>query len=67
MELMKEWGVGLVMGLAFVLTIGPVRHFRNSRRLVSDWGLIPSDHLFCGAVRGRGGVSKKELTALTPL
>jgi transposase len=31
-------GVGLVVSLAFVLTVGPVERFANRRKLVSYWG-----------------------------
>lgn len=42
-ELMKQLGVGPVVGLAFALTIGPVRRFANSRKVVSYLGLNPSE------------------------
>src|SRR6266702_7011137 len=38
-ELMKHKGVGPVTALAFVLTVGPVERFANSRKLVSYLGL----------------------------
>ncbi len=37
-------GVGAVVGLAFVLTLGPVERFANSRKLVSYLGLNPREH-----------------------
>jgi len=42
-ELMKPQGVGPVTALAFVLTLGPVERFANSRKLVSYLGLNPSE------------------------
>jgi transposase len=42
-RLMSQKGVGPVVGLAFVLTVGPVGRFRNSRKLVSYLGLNPSE------------------------
>ena len=43
-ELMKQKGVGPVTALAFVLTVGPVERFADSRKLVSYLGLNPSEH-----------------------
>lgn len=42
--LMKQKGVGPVTALAFVLTLGPVERFANSRQVVSYLGLNPSEH-----------------------
>src|SRR5204863_4935952 len=42
-ELMKHKGVGPVTALAFVLTVGPVERFANSRKLVSYLGLNPGE------------------------
>jgi transposase len=42
-QLMKHKGVGPVTALAFVLTVGPVERFPNSRKLVSYLGLNPSE------------------------
>jgi transposase len=42
-QLMKQKGVGPVTALAFVLTVGPVERFPNSRKLVSYLGLNPSE------------------------
>jgi transposase len=42
-RLMTQKGVGPVVGLAFVLTVGPVERFGNSRKLVSYLGLNPSE------------------------
>src|SRR5207245_5381728 len=41
--LMQQVGVGPVTALAFVLTIGPVSRFANSKKLVSYLGLNPSE------------------------
>jgi transposase len=43
-ELMKHKGIGPVIALAYILTIGPVERFPNSRALVSYLGLNPSEH-----------------------
>src|SRR2546430_13101931 len=41
--LMQQVGVGPVTALAFVLTVGPVSRFPNSKKLVSYLGLNPSE------------------------
>ena len=51
-------GVGAVVGLAFVLTLGPVERFPNSRKLVSYLGLNPSEHSSGGRQR-LGAISKE--------
>lgn len=51
-------GVGAVVGLAFVLTLGPVERFPNSRKLVSYLGLNPSEHSSGGRQR-LGAISKQ--------
>lgn len=51
-------GVGAVVGLAFVLTLGPVSRFANSRKLVSYLGLNPSEHSSGGRQR-LGAISKQ--------
>lgn len=51
-------GVGAVVGLAFVLTLGPVKRFSNSRKLVSYLGLNPSEHSSGGRQR-LGSISKQ--------
>ena len=43
-ELMKQKGIGPVIALAYILTIGPVDRFPNSRALVSYLGLNPGEH-----------------------
>lgn len=51
-------GVGAVVGLAFVLTLGPVSRFRRSRQLVSYLGLNPREHSSGGHQR-LGSISKQ--------
>jgi len=51
-------GVGAVVGLAFLLTLGPVERFRNSRKLVSYLGLNPREHSSGGRQR-LGSISKQ--------
>ena len=51
-------GVGPVTGLAFVLTVGPVSRFPNSRKLVSYLGLNSSEHSSGGRQR-LGAISKQ--------
>jgi transposase len=57
-ELMTQKGVGPVVGLAFVLTVGPVERFPNSRKLVSYLGLNPSEDSSGGRQR-LGHISKQ--------
>jgi len=57
-ELMKVKGVGAVTSLAYVLTLGPVERFANSRKLVSYLGLNPSEHSSGGCQR-LGHISKQ--------
>ena len=57
-ELMKLKGVGPVTSLAYVLTLGPVSRFANSRGLVSYLGLNPSEHSSGGHQR-LGHISKQ--------
>ena len=57
--LMEQPGVGPVTALAFVLTVGPVARFANSRKLVSYLGLNPceestGDWQRLGAIRKQG-------------
>ena len=56
--LMEQPGVGPVTALAFVLTVGPVERFRNSRKLVSYLGLNPSEESSGGRQR-LGAISKQ--------
>ena len=57
-ELMKLKGVGPVTSLAYVLTVGPVERFANSRALVSYLGLNPGEHSSGGRQR-LGHISKQ--------
>ena len=57
-ELMKQVGVGPVTALAFVLTIGPVNRFANSKKVVSYLGLNPSEESSGGRQR-LGAISKQ--------
>src|SRR5262249_47813340 len=56
--LMEQKGVGPVTALAFVLTIGAVERFPNSRKLVSYLGLNPREHSSGGHQR-LGHISKQ--------
>jgi transposase len=51
-------GVGGVVSLAFVLTVGPAERFPNSRSLVSYCGLNPREHSSGGRQR-LGAISKQ--------
>ncbi len=57
-RLMQQPGVGPVTALAFVLTVGPVSRFRNSKKLVSYLGLNPSEESSGGRQRF-GAISKQ--------
>ena len=57
-RLMEQKGVGPVTALAFVLTLGPVERFPNSRKLVSYLGLNPREHSSGGRQR-LGHISKQ--------
>ena len=56
--LMEQAGVGSVRALAFVLTIGPVSRFANSKKVVSYLGLNPSEDSSAGRQR-LGAISKQ--------
>jgi len=56
--LMEQAGVGPVTALAFVLTIGPVSRFANSKKVVSYLGLNPSEDSSAGRQR-LGAISKQ--------
>jgi len=56
-------GVGGVVALAFVLTVGPVERFPNSRKLVSYLGLNPREHSSGGRQR-LGAISKQGNTLM---
>lgn len=55
---MTHPGVGAVVALAFVLTLGPVERFPNSRKRVSYLGLNPRQHSRGGRQR-LGAISKQ--------
>lgn len=57
-RLMTHPGIGPVISLAFVLTIGPIERFAHSRELVSYLGLNPSEDS-SGERRRLGGISKQ--------
>ena len=57
-RLMTHPGIGPVISLGFVLTIGPITRFQRSRELVSYLGLNPSEDS-SGERRWRGGISKQ--------
>ena len=56
-------GVGMVVSLAFVLTVGPVERFPNSRKLVSYYGLNPRENSSGGRQR-LGSISKQGNTMM---
>jgi transposase len=56
--LMTHPGVGPVISLAFVLTVGRIERFAHSRELVSYLGLNPSEDS-SGERRRLGGISKQ--------
>ena len=56
--LMQQAGVGPVTALAFVLTMGPVSRFVNSKKVVSYLGLNPSEESSAGRQR-LGAISKQ--------
>jgi len=61
--LMQQPGVGPVTALAFVLTVGPVSRFANSKKLVSYLGLNPSEESSAGRQR-LGAISKQGNTLM---
>jgi transposase len=64
--LMTHPGVGPITGLAFVLVIGDVHRFANSRKLASYLGLIPGEDS-SGTRRRLGAISKQGNTLLRTL
>ena len=56
--LMLHPGIGPVISLAYVLTVGDVDRFQNSRQVVSYLGLNPSEES-SGQRRRLGGISKQ--------
>lgn len=57
-RLMTHPGVGPVVALAFVLTVGPVERFRRSKQVVSYFGLNPREHS-SGGRQHLGSISKQ--------
>ena len=53
----------MVVLLAFVLSVGPVERFANSRKLVSYWGLNPRENSSAGRQR-LGSISKQGNTLM---
>jgi transposase len=56
--LMQHPGIGPVISLGFVLTVGDISRFERSRELVSYLGLNPSENS-SGQTRRLGGISKQ--------
>jgi transposase len=56
-------GVGMVVGLAFVLSVGPIERFPRSRKLVSYWGMNPRENSSAGRQR-LGSISKQGNTMM---
>ncbi len=57
-RLMTHPGVGPVVSLAFVVTVGPVERFAGARQVASYFGLIPRERSSGGRQR-LGGISKQ--------
>ena len=57
-RLMIQPGVGPVVALAVVLTLGPVERFRHGKQVASYFGLIPREHSSGGRQR-LGAISKQ--------
>lgn len=64
--LMTHPGVGPVVGLAYVLTIGPVARFPRGKQVASYLGLIPREHS-SGGRQKLGSISKQGNTFLRTL
>jgi len=56
-------GVGMVVALAYVLSVGPVERFPNGRYVVSYWGLNPREHS-SGGRQHLGSISKQGNTMM---
>ena len=63
---MTHPGVGPVMGLAYVLTIGPVARFPRGKHVASYLGLIPREHS-SGGRQKLGAISKQGNTMMRTL
>ena len=64
--LMSHPGVGPVVGLAYVLTIGPVARFPRGKQVASYLGLIPREHS-SGGRQKLGAISKQGNTMMRTL
>ena len=64
--LMTHPGVGPVVGLAYVLTIGPTERFRRGKHVASYLGLIPREHS-SGGRQKLGAISKQGNTMMRTL
>ena len=64
--LMTHPGVGPVVGLAYVLTIGPTERFPRGKQVASYLGLIPSEHS-SGGHQSFGPISKQGNTLMRTL
>ena len=64
--LMTHPGVGPVVGLAYVLTLGPVGRFPRGKHVASYLGLIPSEHS-SGGRQTMGSISKQGNTMMRTL
>lgn len=64
--LMTHPGVGPVIGLAYVLTIGPAARFPRGKQVASYLGLIPREHS-SGGRQKLGSISKQGNTFLRTL
>jgi transposase len=64
--LMTHPGVGPVVGLAYVLTIGPVARFPRGKQVASYLGLIPREHS-SGGRQKFGSISKQGNTMMRTL
>jgi transposase len=62
--LMEQKGVGPVVGLAFVLTLGTVRRFPRSRQVVSYLGLKRHNFHHCQSRNGASCVNSNALAAI---
>ena len=64
--LMSHPGVGPVVGLAYVLTLGPVARFPRGKQVASYLGLIPREHS-SGGRQKVGSISKQGNTMMRTL
>jgi transposase len=64
--LMTHPGVGPVVGLAYVLTIGPITRFPRGKQVASYLGLIPKEHS-SGGRQNFGPISKQGNTLMRTL